>query len=97
MLTGLRIILYPSGRYRHLLMKKQELIHLHGLLAEVSVHCRATDGLHVDLDDYHELGIRPTSIHQSKTDHKRAVFALAEGITASMAEVEREAVPAAAD
>ena len=78
-------------------MKKQELIHLHGLLAEVSAHCKTTDDLTVDLDDYHSLGIRPTSIHQSKTDHKRAVFALAEGITASMAEVEREAVAAAAD
>ena len=78
-------------------MKKQELIHLHGLLAEVSAHCTSTDDLSIDLDSYHALGIRPTSIHQSKTDHKRAVFALAEGITASLTEEEREAVAAPAD
>ena len=78
-------------------MKKQELIHLHGLLAEVSTHCRATDNLPIDLEDYHTLGIRPTSIHQSKTDHKRAVFALAEGITEPMSEASRETVAAAAD
>jgi len=77
-------------------MKKQELIHLHGLLAEVSAHC-TKDDLDVDLEHYHTLGIRPTSIHQSKTDHKRAVFALAEGITSSFAVEEREVVQAAAD
>ena len=78
-------------------MKKQELIHLHGLLAEVSAHCTSADDLPIDLDDYHSLGIRPTSIHQSKTDHKRAVFALAEGITEGMEAETREAVAAAAD
>ena len=79
-------------------MKKQELIHLHGLLAEVSAHCKSTDDVSIDLEDYRALGIRPTSIHQSKTDHKRAVFALADGITTSLGEAEeREAVAAAAD
>jgi len=78
-------------------MKKQELIHLHGLLAEVSAHCAGTDDLTIDLDTYHTLGIRPTSIHQSKTDHKRAVFALADGITSSFTMEEPEVVPAAAD
>lgn len=62
-------------------MKKQELIHLHGLLAEVSSYCAQDNTL--DLEDYRRLGVRPTSIHQSKTDHKEAVFALAEGITST--------------
>ena len=78
-------------------MKKQELIHLHGLLAEVSAHCSGTDELSIDLESYRTLGIRPTSIHQSKTDHKRAVFALAEGITTGLETEEPEAVAAAAD
>jgi len=78
-------------------MKKQELIHLHGLLAEVSTHCTATDDMIIDLDSYDALGVRPTSIHQSKTDHKRAVFALAEGITSGLNVEERETVAAAAD
>ena len=78
-------------------MKTQELIHLHGLLAEVSAHCTSSDRVSIDLDDYRALGIRPTSIHQSKTDHKRAVFALADGITSGLDEAEPEPVPAAAD
>ncbi|WP_090379748.1 UPF0058 family protein [Natronobacterium texcoconense] len=78
-------------------MKKQELIHLHGLLAEVSNQCAEWDNCEIDLEEYESLGIRPTSIHKSKTDHKTAVFALAGGITANMREDEQEAVAATAD
>ncbi|QFU84062.1 UPF0058 family protein [Natronorubrum aibiense] len=78
-------------------MKKQELIHLHGLLAEVSNQCAAWDDCQIDLEEYESLGIRPTSIHKSKTDHKAAVFALAGGITMNMREDEQEAVAATAD
>ncbi|ELY95930.1 UPF0058 family protein [Natrialba taiwanensis] len=78
-------------------MKKQELIHLHGLLAEVSNQCAAWDNCQIDLEEYDSLGIRPTSIHKSKTDHKAAVFALAGGITMNMREDEQEAVAATAD
>lgn len=81
-----------------MVMKKQELIHLHGLLAEVSNQCRAWDDCTIDLDDYESLGIRPTSIHKSKTDHKDAVFAIANGITKHMTESEEtETVAATAD
>ncbi|ELY48281.1 UPF0058 family protein [Natronorubrum sulfidifaciens] len=78
-------------------MKKQELIHLHGLLAEVSNQCAAWNDCQIDLEEYESLGIRPTSIHKSKTDHKAAVFALAGGITMNMREDEQEAVAATAD
>ncbi|WIV68238.1 UPF0058 family protein [Natrialbaceae archaeon AArc-T1-2] len=78
-------------------MKKQELIHLHGLLAEVSNQCTEWDNCRIDLDEYESLGIRPTSIHKSKTDHKDAVFALAGGITQHMREEETETVAATAD
>ena len=78
-------------------MKKQELIHLHGLLAEVSNHCEMKTDRSVDLDEYRALGIRPTSIHQSKTEHKAAVFALADGITSALTDEQIEAVPASAD
>ncbi|MDZ7730346.1 MAG: UPF0058 family protein [Natrialbaceae archaeon] len=79
-------------------MKKQELIHLHGLLAEVSNQCAEWDDCTIDLTEYEDRGIRPTSIHKSKTDHKAAVFALVGGITKHMTEPEEEAaVPAAAD
>lgn len=78
-------------------MKKQELIHLHGLLAEVSSFCDSTTEDPIDLDEYRTLGIRPTSIHQSKTDHKAAVFALADGITTNLADETVEAVTTSAD
>ena len=77
-------------------MKKQELIHLHGLLAEVRSECEArNEGL--DLTEYEELGVKPTSIHRSKTDHKAAVFKLADGITSSVEESQRESVAPQAD
>ena len=80
-----------------MVMKKQELIHLHGLLAEVSNQCAAWEDGEIDLTEYESLGIRPTSIHKSKTDHKAAVFALAGGVTEFMHEGEAEAVAATAD
>jgi len=78
-------------------MKKQELIHLHGLLAQVQNHYEADSGSTVDHDEYAELGVKPTSIHKSKTDHKAAVFAIADGITSAMTDDEKEPISAAAD
>ena len=78
-------------------MKKQELIHLHGLLAEIHTQVENWDEEEVDLTAYNELGVQPTSIHRSKTDHKAAVFKLAEGITSSMDEAEQEPVAPQAD
>jgi hypothetical protein len=78
-------------------MKKQELIHLHGLLAQVQNHYEQNTGDTVEHDEYAELGVQPTSIHKSKTDHKAAVFALAKGITSEMNAEEKEPVSAAAD
>ena len=78
-------------------MKKQELIHLHGLLAEVSNYC-VEEGHTLPLDEYESQGVRPTSIHKSKTDHKEAVFALVHGITGGFESAEqKEPVSAAAD
>ncbi|RXK51249.1 UPF0058 family protein [Halorientalis pallida] len=78
-------------------MKKQELIHLHGLLAQVQNHYEETTGNEVDHDEYERVNVRPTSIHMSKDDHKDAVFALAGGITSEMGDEKSEQVPAAAD
>jgi hypothetical protein len=72
-------------------MKKQELIHLHGLLAEVREQCEEWHGSEFDLSEYETLGVRPTSIHRSKTDHKNAVFELVGGITSSVEETDGEA------
>jgi hypothetical protein len=78
-------------------MKKQELIHLHGLLAEVRYKYEQKSGAEVEPEEYDGLGCRPTSIHKSKTDHKKAVFALAGGITSEMKGDASKAAPASAD
>ena len=80
-----------------MLMKKQELIHLHGLLAEVKEQFETWEDEQVDLSQYADLGVRPTSIHKSKTEHKTAVFKLAKGITASMQAAETERTAPRAD
>jgi hypothetical protein len=78
-------------------MKKQELIHLHGLLAQVRNHYEENAGEEVTHERYTDLGVKPTSIHKSKTDHKAAVFALADGITEELEPEAAERVSAAAD
>jgi hypothetical protein len=78
-------------------MKKQELIHLHGLLAQVQNHYEERTGNEVEHDEYETINVRPTSIHMSKDDHKDAVFALAGGITSEMVDETSEHIPAAAD
>jgi len=78
-------------------MKKQELIHLHSLLAQVQHHYEAEAEATVDHDEYAELGVKPTSIHKSKTDHKAAVFALADGLTDDMVAESDDPLTLAAD
>jgi hypothetical protein len=78
-------------------MKKQELIHLHSLLAQVENHYKEETGCEVEHDRYTALGVRPTSIHKSKTDHKDAVFALADGIVNEMTNGPIETVSVTAD
>ena len=74
-------------------MKKQELIHLHGLLSEVRDQCEQWHDGELDLEAYEATGVRPTSIHKSKTDHKAAVFKLANGITSSLETPEERVAP----
>lgn len=58
-------------------MKKQELIHLHGLLYEIREDLNSSDeGFSVEESDYEELGTRPTTLHASINDHERAVLVL---------------------
>lgn len=81
-------------------MKKQELIHLHGLLAEVGNHYEEREDAQLTLSEYESTGVRPTSIHKSKTDHKAAVFALARGLIEEVEmpdEQHADAVSATAD
>ncbi|MFP4230009.1 MAG: UPF0058 family protein [Candidatus Nanohaloarchaea archaeon] len=57
-------------------MKKQGLLHLHGLLHQFKEHYEEAEGEELDLLEYDERGVGPTSIHASKSEHKEAVFDL---------------------
>ncbi len=56
-------------------MKKEELIHLHLLLAQLKKYCEE-HGLECSFEKYNELGISPFQVHRSKEEHKRAVLVL---------------------
>ncbi len=58
-------------------MRKQELIHLHGLLLEVQEHCTQE----ADFSEYESLGIEASSIYRHKDEHREAVLALIGAIT----------------
>lgn len=67
-------------------MRKQELIHLHGLFAEIALYFERQEEASFDLETYRSLNVNPRSLHHSKCEHKDAVFALVDSI-----EVELEA------
>ncbi len=78
-------------------MKKQELIHLHGLLSEVRNRFETRTDAPCEFPNYDDQTTRPTSIHHSKNDHRAAVLTLANGLTNNMAEAEAETVAPHAD
>lgn len=69
-------------------MKKQEFIHLHGLFAQITEDFEDR-GENMETPTYDGLETRPSSIHKSKTDHKKAVLTLA-GEIADNLETESE-------
>jgi len=80
-------------------MKKQELIHLHTLLAEVANYCQDEE-MSLDLSAYQAQDTHPMAISHAKDDHEVAVLALAGGIASSLdrqAGEEGDVVPASAD
>jgi len=56
-------------------MKKEELIHLHMLLAQLKRYCEENN-LDCDFSEYNEMDISPFQVHRSKEDHKQAIFRL---------------------
>lgn len=56
-------------------MKKEELVHLHMLLAQLKKYCEES-GIGCDFEKYNELDISPFQVHRSKEEHKQAIFVL---------------------
>ncbi len=66
-------------------MHKEELIKLHELMSEMQDYFEDKEGDDV-FDKYEELGVEPVDIHQSKSEHKHAIFVLGQEIAETMAE-----------
>ena len=56
-------------------MKKEELVHLHMLLAQMKKYCEE-HGFDCDFKRYKELEISPFQVHRRKNEHKQAIFVL---------------------
>ena len=65
-------------------MKKEELVHLHMLLAQVKKYCEE-NGFGYDFGRYDALDISPFQVHRSKDEHKRAILVLGSELVASLA------------
>jgi hypothetical protein len=58
-------------------MKKNELIHLHGLLVQVAEnYVEHGDATRDDFAAYDELGVTPMTLRASRATHERAVRTL---------------------
>jgi len=67
-------------------VKKEELIYLHMLLAQVKKYCEE-NGLDCDFTEYNELGISPLQVHRSKEEHKQAIFVLGTELASMTAKI----------
>jgi hypothetical protein len=62
-------------------MRKQEYVHVHALLAEITQYMIEHEGMPAEqLSAYHERSTSPSSIHESKRNHHDAVMALSRAI-----------------
>lgn len=68
-----------------MLMHKEELIQLHELMSEVREYFEESEEEDV-FEGYEELGVGPVDIHQSKSEHKHAIFVLGQEMAESMAD-----------
>lgn len=63
-------------------MRKQELIHIHGLLVVIRQHLAEQADIEIPddaFDGYDDYGVGPTAIAQQKDAHKEAVDQLLDG------------------
>lgn len=62
-------------------MRKQEYLHVHALLVEVTHHLTDHEEMPTEIRaEYDALETRPWGVHASKQDHHDAVMALATAI-----------------
>lgn len=68
-------------------MRKQELVHLHGLLAETMQSLVDQGVVPAGVwDEYDALGVHANAVHAPKGDHREAVLLLTTAIRAGLAQ-----------
>jgi hypothetical protein len=65
-------------------MRKQELVYVHGLLAQLREFYEERAGRPIPAPEYDAMDVKPTSIHRGKPEHEAAVFALAGAMAEEM-------------
>lgn len=72
-------------------MRKQELIHLHGLLVETTQFLVDQGAVSTEIwNEYEALDINSYSIHAGKSDHEEAVLLLATSLRATVEQLTEE-------
>jgi hypothetical protein len=66
------------------LMKKEELMQIHFLLAQFKKCCEE-NGFNCDFRNYNALHISPFQVNNSKEEHKQAIFVLGTELVSSLA------------
>lgn len=65
-------------------MHKNELIQLHTLLCQIKSYLEDEGAAGSVFEDYDKMGVAPTHVHRSKTDHKRAIFLLGKDLASML-------------
>ncbi len=64
-------------------MHKNELIQLHTLLCQIKHHFE-DQSESLRFEDYESVGVQPTHVHRSKSDHKKAIFVLGKELASKL-------------
>lgn len=75
-------------------MRKQELVHLHGLLVEITQSLVAQDAVSAEVwNEYETLEVNACSIHARKSDHAEAVLLLSTTLRGALEQPAEEQPP----
>jgi hypothetical protein len=70
-------------------MHKDELLELHEQMVTIMNHFRAREEVDSALfEPYEQLGVDPSHVHKSKSEHKHAVFVLGNALATAMSDDE---------
>ena len=70
-------------------MHKDELLELHAQLVTIKEYFASREDVAVDrFEEYEALGVHPSHVHKSKSEHKHAVFVLGNALAEAMSDDE---------